>query len=51
MSPSQIKAVHIITNNGFTIFNKSFGITEQEKEPYSSLIASLFKVIKNLHQR
>ena len=37
----RLKAVHIITDNGFTVYNQSFGATEQDQDMVGSLIAAL----------
>jgi len=37
----RLKAVHIITDDGFTIYNQSFGATEQDQDMVGSLIAAL----------
>ena len=37
----RLKAVHIITEEGFTIYNQSFGATEQDQDMVGSLIMAL----------
>jgi hypothetical protein len=37
----RLKAVHIITDEGFTIYSQSFGATEQDQDMIGSLIAAL----------
>ncbi len=37
----RLKFVHIITDGGFTIYNQSFGATEQDQDMVGSLIVAL----------
>lgn len=37
----RLKAVYIITDDGFTIYNQSFGATQQDQDMVGSLIAAL----------
>jgi len=37
----RLKAIYIITDDGFAIYNQSFGATEQDQDMVASLIAAL----------
>jgi len=42
MAKTELKAIVIITNEGFTLYKKIFGVTEQDQEKIiSSLISNM----------